>query len=349
MQTSLSGRSPVVGDTLSLNGSKFEITDRSTYRNNEGYFVTEFCAEDDDTENYLLRESYPNGAVKWFFTRWQEPDGFKDDSGREIRDYLKNSEFNLPQRITYKGEQFMFADKTDGIYADNPGEDEKKITYDYWNGDHTRNLAIESWEDGSMDFYIGSYIEPSQGLLEQGSSFSRRSRSSDDEGNSPFSVFISAVIIAVIFLPELSFIPVDTMLSGALCIMAVGLFIWSATRNNITSGVTAVITALGLGAGFDRFAPLGTWQGAAMLLLAPFILCRLTGEGVRKGRKARLCALMLAAPVLAAGLRRYYSYAPEPHSPGQFLLAVAPALICGVFGYILALFIIPDTAAEQQS
>jgi len=348
MQTNLGGRSPVVGDTLILKGSAFEITDRSTYRNNEGYFVTEFCAEDDDTENYLLRESYPNGSVKWFFTKWHEPDGFKDDSGREIRDYLKNGEFNLPQRINRREEHFMFADKTDGIYADNPGEDEKKITYDYWNGDHTRNLAIESWQDGSMDFYIGSYIEPSEGLLEPGSSFSRRS-SSSDEGNSPFSVVFTIIVMMVIFLPELSFIPVDTMLSGALGIMAVGLFIWAALKNTLTSGVTAVITALGLGAGFDRFAPLGTWQGAAMLLLAPFILCRLTGDDGRKGKKARLCAFMLAAPTLAAGLRRYFSFAPEPHYFGQYLLAAGPALICGIFGYILALFIIPDSAAEQKS
>lgn len=351
MPTNLSARSPVTGDTLLLNGHSFEITDRSTYRNSEGYFVTEFCAEDDDSENYLLRESYPDGSVKWFFTRWHEPSGFADGSDRKIEDYLKNGDLKLPPRITYKNEQFTLADRTDGTYADNPGEDEKKITFDYWTEDHARNLAIESWENGSYDFYIGSYIDPAAATLDKGGSsgLSRRSRASDDASNNPFTFVFTAIIFIVILVPELSFVPVDALLSGVMGILTLGLFIWTAVKLPFVSAAAAAVLSLTLAFLFDQFAPLGTWQGAGLVLLAPFILCKLCGSEGARGPQARLCALMMLAAVLAAGFRRYFSFAPEPHSLPQYLLAIAPAFICGAIAHLLALFMLPTRTAEQNS
>lgn len=350
MPTSLNARSPVTGDTLLLNGQSFEITDRSTYRNSEGYFVTEFCAEDDDSENYLLRESYPDGSVKWFFTKWQEPSGFADGSDRKIEDYLKNGDLKLPPRITYKNEQFTLEDRTDGTYADNPGEDEKKITFDYWTDDHKRNLAIESWENGSYDFYIGSYIDPNSATLDKGGSsgLTRRSRSSDDASNNPFTVIGTSLLFLVFVVPELSFIPVDALLSGILGIITLSLFVRTATQVPFVTFAATTVVGLTLTFLFDRFAPLGTWQGAGLVLLAPFILCKLCGDNGPKGPQARLCALMMLAAVLAAGFRRYFSFAPEPHSLPQYLLALAPAFICGAIAHLLALFMLQNRTAEQN-
>jgi Domain of unknown function (DUF4178) len=60
---------PRVGQTFSFEGRDWEVTDHSSYWDDEGYRVIEWCCECDDTEAYLLKEVREGEPDRWFFTR----------------------------------------------------------------------------------------------------------------------------------------------------------------------------------------------------------------------------------------------------------------------------------------
>ena len=65
----LAAADPRVGQTLSFDGQDWEVTDHSSYWNDAGYRVTEWCCETEDVEGYLLKEVKDGEPTRWFFTR----------------------------------------------------------------------------------------------------------------------------------------------------------------------------------------------------------------------------------------------------------------------------------------
>ncbi len=158
------GSGPRVGLTLLLEGREWEVTGQSTYWNEEGYRVQEWCCEIEDTTAYLLKESgRKERRTRWFFTREIPAEAVALEGGEALGDWLRRSRgASPPSALTYQGLAYRYEDTTEGTHEDESGKRVRKTTWDYWDARHAHNLAVELWPDGRFDCYHGAYIDPGQ-------------------------------------------------------------------------------------------------------------------------------------------------------------------------------------------
>src|SRR5208282_2830199 len=94
-----------------------------------------------DEEGYLLKETEADHSHKWFFTLTIDDGAVKLSSGETVESWLQKN------------------GKTQGTYTDDSGDRTQKTTWEYWDAAHARNLAVELWESGELDCYLGNYIK----------------------------------------------------------------------------------------------------------------------------------------------------------------------------------------------
>ncbi|MBD2663086.1 hypothetical protein B6N60_00631 [Richelia sinica FACHB-800] len=164
-QDQLQGLRP--GDRIRYHSVDWDIEDYSRYQDPEGYETQEWLLKSyGGSEYYLLREFDPNqtpNTVNWYLAS-ELPD---------VSLFLPNSSVNIvPQlwqdmqsraepypelKLFYKS--YYFDSQTQGSYQVE-GERKSRLTWDYWNLDHTLNLAIEAFSDGKLNIYSTKIVKP---------------------------------------------------------------------------------------------------------------------------------------------------------------------------------------------
>ena len=342
----LSDRSPRVGDALVLHKEKWEITDVSTYKDKDGYRVTEWCCETGQAEAYLLRES-TGGAARWFFTRWIEPAEVASPEGAPLQLGWSDGKPvpKAPESLVSGGETFTFDDTTDGMYEGESGGKVRKLTWDYWNLTRTVNLCIELWGDGGVDFYRGAYIQDAEGEI-------RSARSSGVEFMSSRDRFLAAAIFTPLwYLVPLFFLemPFDQGI-----VFAVPVAAFTALRLPpflpVPYYAGAVALAAALAALFSRFPPFSHFIGMAAVFAGPWL-----ASALAKGRDdcgwdhvRYLVTVSSAFPAFGWGAYHYFTHAPMPHTFGQLVLAMLPAVFAGLAAFFISGAVLPAEVEAPQ-
>lgn len=348
---------PRVGDTLLFEGLEWAVTDHSSYWNPEGYRVNEWCCETDTVTAYVLKEVGERGPTRWLFTREIPVAGVTRPDGQPLGERLPpEGASRPPETLGYQGQTYRYADTTEGTYEDEPGERDRKTTWDYWDAGRARNLAVEVWADGRVACYLGAYVEPGQVTLRPAAGSSRAEPKGPTEarptgpapgvarlalgwraGASPFPLAVVAVPVAYL-LPFFAGQPFDRSIAFALLVAAfVG---WArALARAPLAALGAALLVPALAAVFLRFPPLTSGPGLGALLAAPVgitWLARLRGLGGERPLVRYLAAFGVTVPLLGVGLYHYFWFAPGPHTLGQWVLAVGPAALGGLAALAVA-------------
>lgn len=345
----LSARRPKNGERLAFDGLEWEVTGQSTYKNDEGYQVREWCCETPDTEAYLLLEEQEKGEARWFFTRWIDPGTVALRDGEALGGWLRARPWGgragaLPEPPTvlvHAGRNYIYAETTEGVHAED-GETTRKTTWDYWDESRDRNIAVELWEDGAFDFYNGRTIRASEALIlpPRPGAFAALGNLSDN----PYALAGVAwfVVYGLLFLFGLPFDKGSTM-AAAVVLFAVYLLVASRLYNLEGVGglglFLLLMPAAGLAVLFFRFHPLTSLWGALGLVGGPAVMAWLTrryGRAERRLDAQVLACLTALLPAGTVGLYHYFNFAPGPRTVGQLLLALGPALLGGAAGHFLA-------------
>lgn len=293
---------PPVGIAIVFDRQEWQVTDQTSYSTDEGYRVHEWCCEHGDTTGYLLKEGDPKqGTIRWFFTREIDADAVKVSDGKRLAERLQGSTDPAPpDALTHEGVTYGFADTTDGTHEDASGKRVRKVTWDYWDSAHAKNLAVERWPDGSFDCYLGAYIEPGQIAIHRAAPQGYRPRLQANP-------FLGAAV-SLPFFYFLAFVigwPFDEGLSLALSLAA----------------------SIG-GAVFWRFPPLTTALGLVTFFATPALigwLARTRGYAGKRLAVQYAGTISVAAPLFAVGLAYYFRFAQGPHTFDQLLLVLGPA------------------------
>lgn len=326
---------PRVGIAILFDGQEWQVTDQSSYSTDEGYRVHEWCCERGDTTGYLLKEGDPKqGSIRWFFTREIDADGVKVSDGKRLAERLQGSTDPAPpDALTHEGVTYRYADTTDGTHEDASGKRVRKVTWDYWDGGHAKNLAVERWPDGSLDCYLGAHIQLGQIAIHRAAPQGYRPRLQANP-------FLGAAV-SLPFFYFLAFVigwPFDEGLSLALSLAAlVGWLL--ALPSTPVAGLAAILAASIGGAVFWRFPPLTTAPGLVTFFAAPSLigwLARTRGHAGKRLAVQYAGTLSVAAPLFAVGLAYYFRFAPGPHTLDQLSLALGPAGLGAFAGYLVS-------------
>lgn len=365
---------PRVGDTLTVAGEDWEVTDHSSYWNDAGYRVTEWECEAADTTAYLLKELAEGGAAKWLFTRQIDSGAVTLPGGGALAASQPQRTAPPPASLVHDGQTYQHAETTEGTYEDDPGEREAKTTWDYWDAGHAKNLAIEIWADGRLDTYLGAYVDPAQVTVEAGDGDDDEGGGDDAPGPGGAATIDTArkllgvvsagglaagaagaaaggartpsrPLVALAILVPLVYViafffgqPFDRAMGAALAVAALVAWLGPLFRAPLPALVALALTPV-LAAVFWRFPPLGSPVGIGAILATPLLVVGVArARGVRGERAAigYLAAFAVALPLLGVGLYHYFQFAPGPHTLAQWALALGPAVLAGVAARLLA-------------
>jgi hypothetical protein len=329
---------PAVGMVLHVAGRAWDLTEESTYTNDEGYQVTEWTCEAGGTTGYFLREgAADSGVTRWFFTREIDTNAVRV-SGERLEEWLKaRPGATPPPALSYGGGTYEYGDTTEGIHEED-GKREKKITWDYWDAGRKKNLAVEHWEDHSFECFLGEYVDPDRVVVQpEGATKKRRARESGGVGTNPFVAAVLGMPIGYFF-GFIAGCPFDEAFAYAL-VGGFGLGWLIGVFWVPAPAFAALLAGAGAAATFMQYPPLTTWAGAIVLLGAPILpgwIGKLRGHAGRRRAVQFVGAFAAAAPLTAIGYLHYTSYAPTPNTPTQLTLALAPAGLALVVGILIS-------------
>jgi hypothetical protein len=320
----LGQREPVLGDALVLEGTDWKVTGAVIYRTDEGHRVHEWKCEHWGSTAYLLREEEKPGDVRWFFTREIPSDPVKLGEGQTLAEWMKTAPAPTPPPALANGiTTYRYEDTTEGTHEDAPGGSARKTTWDYWDQAHTANLAVEVWDDGSFDCYLGAYVRPAQVAVRPGGAASAG-------GHGLWKHPVPAALVFVpcaYFLPFIGDRPFDECMAFALPVAFLGGWVLALANATFAAGL-ALLAAPVLGAVFWQFPPLTSGIGIAVILGVPFVLARAARRRKAPGPRSMVlyaACYAVATPLLLLGLYSYFVFAPAPHTFDQFALALAPS------------------------
>lgn len=327
---------PSVGLTILFDGREWQVTGQSSYWTDEGYRVHEWCCEAGDTTAYLLKEGDPeHGTIRWFFTREIDGAVVAVAGGERLGEWLRRTtDATPPEALTYQATPYRYADTTEGTHEDDSGTRVRKTTWDYWDGGHAHNLAVERWPDGSFDCYLGAYIEADQVTIRPAAA---------QKGFRP-RLQANPFLAAAVFLPLAYFVafiagrPFDESMTFALPVAAaIG---WMLALPLAPAAGLAALIAVPVAAGvFLRFPPLTSEAGLVALFGIPAAigwLARRRGYAGRRLAVQYAAAFGLAAPLLGVGFYSYFRLAPGPHTADQLVLALGPAALGSLAGFLVS-------------
>lgn len=331
----LNDTTPQVGVVVHVAGRAWEVTEQSTYTNDEGYQVTEWTCEASGATGYLLKEGEAeSGVTRWFFTKEIDTDAVRVE-GETLEAWLKpRPGATPPPTLSYAGGTYAYGDTTEGVHEED-GAREKKITWDYWDAGRKRNLAVEHWEDQSFECFLGEYVDPDRVVVRPGGGTTAARKAGGDAHPWARAALGLPVGYGVGFIGGW---PLDEALTLALA-AAFGFGWVSAVRRAPAPALAALLAGALAVAAFMRFPPLTTWAGAITLLGAPALVGgvgKLRGHAARRRAVGYAGAFAAGAPLAAAGYAHYASYAPMPHTPMQLALALAPAAVGLLLGCLTA-------------
>jgi hypothetical protein len=334
---------PQVGMLLIFEGREWAISGRSSHKNPDGWQITEWECQAGGTTGYLLKEIDPSGRITWFFTREIGTSGVRLSDDTRLEEWLaKQTDRQPPPTLTYDGTTYRYAETTEGTHEDDSGESAQTTTWDYWDDRRQFNLALEFWPDASVECYRGEYIAPGQFVLRAGTGFRAARLAASLQrpvrvGGRPLRVALLVLLFGYL-IGLFTNRPVDGCLSLALALALAAAWL-SALRHATVAALAALVVGAAAAVGFRSYPPLTTWLGAAALISTPVVVAGVARARLTRARCAASRAaatLAVAAPLTAIGLLAYFRYAPGPHTPEQYLLALGPAAIGGAFAFAMA-------------
>ena len=327
---------PPIGATVLLDGKEWKVTEQASYRSEEGYRVQEWCCESGDTTAYLLKEKdAERKTTRWFFTREIDADAVAVAGGERLAEWRQSkTDAEPPQALTYQDSPYRYTDTTEGMHEDDSGKRVRKVTWDYWDAGHAKNLAVERWPDGSFDCYLGAYIEPGQVTIRPAAvrpGFNARLRANPFLG--------AAVYLPISYLvPFFMGWPFDASLAVALPVAATAGWIFTLPTAT-AAGIAALVAAAVCATIFWYFPPLTSGLGLVALVATPAAIAWLArNSGASSPRLAvqYAAAFAVGAPLLGMGFYSYFNLAPGPHTLDQLVLALGPAAIGGLAGFLIS-------------
>jgi hypothetical protein len=333
---SLEESGPRSGVVILFEGHEWRVTDQSTYWNEEGYRVHEWCCELGEVTGYLLKEGDTRqGAIRWFFTREIPTESVMVVGGERLADRITRApEPQPPDALEYKGAIYRYADTTDGTHENASGARARKVTWDYWDSGHVQNLAVERWPDGSVDCYLGACIEPNRITIRPPAA---QPRTRPKAWRSPLMAMTVSLLPGFL----IGFVigrPFDEAFSLALC-LAVSLGWVMVIPQVPLAGLAVPVVGALAAVAFWEHPPFATWTGLFALLGAPALIGwvgRRRGYGADRRAIQHAGAFAATAPLLGVGLYSYFTLAPGPHTPEQLWLAIGPAGLGAAAGFLVA-------------
>jgi hypothetical protein len=335
---------PVVGVLLRLEGREWTVTERLRFEEEEGTWANEWCCEADGTTAYLLKEFDEQKRVRWFFTREIAEDGVSLPDGETLGAWLQRTKGPRPPEVLkYSDRQYSYVESSEGNAELDSGERARKTVWEYWDDRRTTNLAVERWEDGEFECYLGAYIDPRHVTLRAAAEEGAHAHAGAGGGffrRLAANPFVAALVSLPIFY-LLAFIvgrPFDAAMSFALAAAAVTGWLFALGTAAAASGV-ALLLGLFAGAAFWFFPPLTSGFGLLALFGTPAVIALLGRRGAVPGRRTaiRYAAVVgVVGPLFAVGLFHYFGRAPGPHTPDQFALALGPAVLGGLSAWLLS-------------
>ena len=331
--TCLQETEPLVGVTLLFEGHEWAVTERSTYRNPEDLWVTEWCCEAGGTTAYLLKEVDEQKAIRWFFTRQIPEDAVQLPDGEALEPWMQRQPHLQPPPILQHGKAtYRHADTVEGTHEEETGERAEKVTWEYWDDRRAHNLAVELWPDGAFECYYGAYIQPQQVTIRYPATATPAAAARPGFYGR---LAANPVLATLLFLPIaylLAFMagrPLDSAVAFAVPAAGAGGWFFALGRAPAANGA-AVLLGLLAAAVFWRFPPLTSGPGVAALFGTPAAITWLARKGTVGDRRPAVryaAAWGVAMPLLILGLVHYFRFAPIPHTPGQYAVALAPAAL----------------------
>lgn len=313
---------PRTGQALVIDRAEWTIVGHATYRT-EGYHADEWECRKGGTTGYLLKEQERDG-VRWFFTIPAALSAVTMPGGESLdRWHGREPNAGPPPSLLFRGGTYRHETSTEGLYEEQPGRAAGKTTWEYWDGAHAYNLAIERWPDGRLEAYHGAYVDPRTLEVRSGSR----------------SALAAAVIVAAFayFIALLVGLPFDRCTGISLLVVTIIGLVRALYHAPSAAPAGLILTPL-LGIVFFRFPPLTTVAGLVTLIAAPALMGRwaLTTPTVPRSSVRAAACFTVALPLLVVGLYYYFSFAPGPHSFGQYALAIGPAVIGGLAAMTIA-------------
>lgn len=155
------------GDRLAYRGVRWQVRDASTYTDANGYQTAEWLLRSpDNREHYLLREidpENPETLVHWYLAEEiSNPQLFTPDYTENTVNYLWENMQQLqppyPELRLFRRAYYLES-QTEGNYQGEGGTS-NRITWDYWDRSHHKNLAIEAWPSGDLHVYLSKVVNP---------------------------------------------------------------------------------------------------------------------------------------------------------------------------------------------
>lgn len=158
-----------VGDRVTYHGVKWDVTDYSTYSDANGYQTAEWLLRSPGgNEYYLLREvdpQNPETLVNWYLAEEiKEPSIFLPANQNNLAPIMWEAMQvdNTPYPVLrVYATNYSFESQTRGSYEGDE-ENTSRITWDYWDKDRTRNLALEAWPNGELRVYSSKVVKPEE-------------------------------------------------------------------------------------------------------------------------------------------------------------------------------------------
>lgn len=153
-----------VGDSFAFSGVRWAVRELNLFQDPSGYRTTEWRIESSRRgEYYLMVEHDPSQADPiWYLSeRFAAPKLLAPEQGKNIYYQLKES-FSAnkipPPALIANDMTFVFESSSSG-QASWEGESLHRTTWEYWDKTHSRNLALEFWQNGDLLVYLARRIQ----------------------------------------------------------------------------------------------------------------------------------------------------------------------------------------------
>jgi Domain of unknown function (DUF4178) len=151
-----------VNDRLTDRGTDWQVRDYATYQDPQGYGTEEWQLVAGDITKYLLRETDPAvGHPVWYLAEeLKSPSIVAPGDAQDL--YPKIAQRMIDRLPPYpvlnvRDRPYKFESRTEGNYQ-KQNKTSHRITWDYWDQPHRLNLALEAWDDKSLDVYSTQLI-----------------------------------------------------------------------------------------------------------------------------------------------------------------------------------------------